>query len=295
MLVHDNLFLIHAFFYGRTSLCYNGQYKRRFGVWRMELKEIRESHTISLGKEIAYYEEVDSTNTKLKEWAKLGAKEGSLVIAERQSKGRGRQGKVWESPKAEGIWMSILLCPKISLEKIAQFTLLAGLATCEGIRKATDMEAQIKWPNDLVINGKKISGILCETVQLQEGYGMIIGIGINVNSQQFPSDLPHASSLYLEGNQVYKREIIIKSVLEHLEEYYILYKQTMSLANIMDLYKLRCINLGKKVKVLNKQKELIGTVKDINLEGQLIIETLEGKIETIFAGEVSVRGLYGYI
>lgn len=266
-----------------------------FGVYNMELKKIQESSTRWLGKEITYYEEIDSTNTRLKEWAKESAIEGSLVIAEKQNKGKGRLGKVWNSPEGEGIWMSVLVLPNIEMEKVPQLTLLAGLATCEAIREVTGMEAMIKWPNDLVLNGKKICGILCELVKLENGNGVIIGIGINVNSKEFPSDLPYASSLYLEGGQVYKREIIIRSVLEHLEEYYILYRQTLSLTKMIEQYKLRCINLGKQVKVLSMQKEQVGTVKDIDLEGQLIIETPQGEIETIFAGEVSVRGLYGYI
>ena len=262
-----------------------------FGVYKMELKEIKESNTKWLGKEIAYYEEIGSTNTRLKEWAKEGANEGSLVIAEKQNNGKGRLGKVWDSPEGAGIWMSMLVVQNIEVEKVAQLTLVAGLATCEAIRKVTGMEVMIKWPNDLVLNGKKI----CELVKLPKGNGIIIGIGINVNSKQFPDDLPYASSLYLEGRKIYKRETIIRSVLEHLEEYYILYKQTLSLAQVIEKYKLRCINLGKEVQVLGMKKDFIGTVKDINLEGQLIIETPQGKIETIFAGEVSVRGLYGYI
>ena len=266
-----------------------------FGVYIMELKKIQESSTRWLGKEIAYYEDIDSTNIRLKEWAKDGAIEGSLVIAEKQNNGKGRLGKVWNSPEGEGIWMSILVLPNIDIEKVPQLTLLAGLATCNAIREVTGMEVMIKWPNDLVLNGKKICGILCELVKLENGNGVIIGIGINVNSKQFPSDLPYASSLYLEGGQMYKRETIVRSVLEHLEEYYILYKQTLSLTKMIEQYKLRCINLGKEVKVLGMKKELIGTVKDINLDGQLIIETDHGEIETIFAGDVSVRGLYGYI
>lgn len=261
----------------------------------MELKKIQESSTRWLGKEIAYYEDIDSTNIRLKEWAKEGAIEGSLVIAEKQNNGKGRLGKVWNSPEGEGIWMSILVLPNIDIEKVPQLTLLAGLATCNAIREVTGMEVMIKWPNDLVLNGKKICGILCELVKLENGNGVIIGIGINVNSKQFPSDLPYASSLYLEGGQMYKRETIVRSVLEHLEEYYILYKQTLSLTKMIEQYKLRCINLGKEVKVLGMKKKLIGTVKDINLDGQLIIETDHGEIETIFAGDVSVRGLYGYI
>ncbi|MEF9959784.1 MAG: biotin--[acetyl-CoA-carboxylase] ligase [Niameybacter sp.] len=261
----------------------------------MEIKRIKACDTVWLGKEIAYYEETDSTNTRLKVWAKEGAKEGSVVIADQQTKGKGRQGKVWESPKEDGIWMSILVKPAISMDKIPQITLLAGLAICEVLRDVTGLDTMIKWPNDLVVNGKKVCGILCELVKVGDETAVIIGVGINVNSKKFPDDLPYATSLYLEGKETYVRETIIKCLLEHLEGYYILYKEVLSLEPILKTYKTRCMNMNQEVQILGSTYSFTGVVKDIDVEGRLVVENSDGVYEYILAGEVSVRGLYGYI
>ncbi|MDA3734246.1 biotin--[acetyl-CoA-carboxylase] ligase [Niameybacter massiliensis] len=261
----------------------------------MELNWIKQSNTLCLGKEIAYYEEIDSTNTRLKAWAKEGAMEGSIVIAEEQLQGKGRLGRIWDSPKETGIWMSILVKPQIGIEKIPQITLLAGLATCEAIRKTTGLEAMIKWPNDIVVNNKKVCGILCELVNTGKDTAVIIGIGINVNSKKFPDDLPYATSLYLEGKEVYMREPIISCLLEQLEGYYIQYKKQLSLHNIIEQYKDKCINMNREVNIVSSTESYRATVKDIDVEGRLIVQKQNGIEETILAGEVSVRGLYGYI
>lgn len=261
----------------------------------MNLNEVKLGSRGLIGSQIEYYEEIDSTNIRAKSWSKEGAEEGSLVIAERQTQGKGRMGKSWESPKGEGIWMSFILKPKINIDKIPQLTVIAGLAMCETIREITGLKAQIKWPNDLVVNNKKVCGILCEMVKIQEDLAVIVGIGINVNSKKFPDDLPHATSLYLEGKSIYNRENIIAYFLRCFEKKYLIYSESLSLEKFIADYKNYCINLNKQVKILEGQREFIGTVKDIDTEARLIVEKEDGSRQCVLAGEVSVRGLYGYV
>lgn len=261
----------------------------------MDLDQVRMGVIGFMGNQIEHYEEIDSTNIRAKVWSKEDAKEGSLVIAERQTQGKGRMGKVWKSPKGEGIWMSFILKPKITVDKIPQLTIIAGLAMCETIQEITGLEVQIKWPNDLVVNNKKVCGILCEMVKMKEALAVIVGIGLNVNSKKFPDDLPYATSLYLEGKSTYNREHIIAYFLGAFEKKYLIYSEGLSLEKFIDDYKNYCINLNKQVKILEGQQEFIGIVKDIDTEGRLIVEQEDGRKKHILAGEVSVRGLYGYI
>ena len=261
----------------------------------MNLQKIKQSCSSFMGKEIEFYEEIDSTNIRAKNWSQEGAQEGSLVIAEMQNAGRGRMGRHWSSPKGEGIWMSLIVRPHIDIEKISQITILAGLSMCASIREETGLNVGIKWPNDLVVNNKKICGILCEMVKTTEGPAVIIGIGVNVNSKQFPDDLPYATSLYLASQKVFSRETIIEKFLSDFEKRYKVYIQTCSLVKFIEEYKNLCINLNNEVKIIEKQEEFMGVVKDIDEDGRLIIEKEDGHIRHILSGEVSVRGLYDYV
>lgn len=261
----------------------------------MNLEEIKTSSTCFLGKQIEFYEEIDSTNLRAKVWSKEGAAEGSLVIANKQNAGKGRMGKHWESPKEEGIWMSLILRPNMAIDKIPSLTILAGLCMCDSIRKETGLKAQIKWPNDLVVNNKKVSGILCEMIRKEDQLAVVVGIGVNVNSKKFPDDLPYATSLYLEGKKFFSREIIIKSFLEHFEQSYREYNTKGSLEDFIDRYKNYCINLNRQVKIIENQQEFTGIVRDIDKEARLIVEKEDGSIISILSGEVSIRGLYGYV
>ena len=261
----------------------------------MNVEEIKMAHTSFMGKHIEYYEEIDSTNLRAKAWSKEGALEGSLVLAELQSAGRGRMGKQWDSPKQEGIWMSLIVKPNIPIDKIPQITILAGLCMCESIREVTGLKAQIKWPNDLVVNNKKVCGILCEMVKVKQQLVVVVGIGVNVNSKKFPDDLPHATSLYLEGKKLLDRAVIIKSFLEHFEKRYFGYTERGSLENLIEDYKNCCINLNKQVKIIESRQEFIGIVRDIDQEARLIVQKEDGSLVAVLSGEVSVRGLYGYV
>lgn len=252
--------------------------------------------TESLGQAIWYKDEIDSTNNQAKILARQGAQEGLLVIAECQTQGKGRLGRNWQSPAGTGIWMSLILRPSILPRYASQLTLLAGLSMCEVIQEVTGLDAQIKWPNDIVIHGKKVCGILTEMSAEMEGVNyIVIGIGVNVNSGYFPESLPYASSLAIEGRKEYPRKIIIKKFLETFEVDYKRYKQHNDLAEIMTRYKKNCITLHRTVKLLIGDEAILAEATDINHEGELVVTLEDGTRKVITSGEVSVRGVYDYV
>ncbi|HHX63066.1 MAG TPA: biotin--[acetyl-CoA-carboxylase] ligase [Epulopiscium sp.] len=249
------------------------------------------------GKEIYDYKEVDSTNVIAKAKAREGAKEGTVFIAESQTGGKGRLGKVWESPSGTGIWMSIVVRPEIVPQEVSGITLVAGLAICKAIRKVTSLSAYIKWPNDIVVNGKKVCGILTEmSAEIDRVNYVIIGIGINVNTTKFPEELRKiATSLKIESGIDYSRKDIVAQVLMLFEEYYQKYVQGESLQGALEEYKDLCITLKNEVSIIDKDKSYEATPLDIDKTGALIVEKKDGSIEKITSGEVSVRGIYGYV
>lgn len=253
-------------------------------------------HTEILGKNICCYEEVDSTNQTVKVLARQGAKEGTVVIADKQLMGKGRLGKTWESPSGTGIWMSILLRPNIIPAQASQLTLLAGLNMCEAIQRVTGLECKIKWPNDIVVNGKKVCGILTEmSAELDRINYVILGIGVNVNTKSFPTELSHATSLSIAGGKDYLRRYIVKEFLQLFETDYMRYKDEKSIEIFLERYRASCITLHNHVKVIAAEREYIAYTKDIGQDGSLIVIDEEGGEKSVFSGEVSVRGIYGYI
>lgn len=257
---------------------------------------LSELTTKEMGQTIVYLDEIDSTNNEAKRLAREGAKEGTLIIADCQKSGKGRMGRVWSSPSGEGIWMSLILRPSILPREASQLTLIAGVAMAEAIEKVTGLTAEIKWPNDIVIHQKKVCGILTEMSAQIEGIEyVVLGIGVNVNMIAFTEELPYATSLAIEGKREYSRKQIIARFLEIFEEDYKVYTQQPNLHFIKERYEARCITLHKKVKLIMKDEEKVAQALEINEEGELVVKLEEGSIEEIASGEVSVRGLYGYI
>ena len=252
--------------------------------------------TKRLGQVIEYRNEVDSTNNLAKELAAKGASEGTLVVADKQTSGKGRLGRNWESPAGTGIWMSLILRPNVLPQYASQLTLVAGLGVCEAVKKSTGLDAKIKWPNDIVVNGKKVCGILTEmSAEMDRVNYVVVGIGINANMEDFPEELPYASSLKLEGQKECIRREIIQYFLEIFEVDYDNYKSKMNLQPVKDRYEENCITLHKKVKLINKENEWIAEAVGITNLGALVVRYEDGKEEEVMSGEVSVRGLYGYI
>ncbi|WP_394267368.1 biotin--[acetyl-CoA-carboxylase] ligase [Anaerotignum sp.] len=249
--------------------------------------------TKTMGQSIYFYEETDTTNNRARELALEGAPEGTLVVAEKQTAGRGRRGKVWESPLGTGIWMSLVLRPQIMPAEASVLTLLCGLATAEAIEAETGLSAGIKWPNDILINGKKAVGILTEMdCEMSQVHFAIPGIGINVNTASFPPEIADiATSLYLECGKTVSRRRLVHKVLERLEEHYETFLRTGSFAAMLEDYRKHCITLGKEVHVLGREP-FFAEALDITPEGELLVRRADnGKEEVVFSGEVSIRGV----
>lgn len=247
-----------------------------------------------IGKNIKCMSSVDSTNNYCKNNAD-SLDDGSIVISEYQTSGKGRLGKEWQSNSGEGIWMSLIVKPNIPIYKAPFLTLLTGAAILNAF-KNLDIDANIKWPNDIVLNGKKICGILTEMIaEVEKVDSIIIGIGINVNTMVFPGELENkATSLKKEGIEI-KRSEIIREFIKEFEILYIPYIENGEKNKIIDICRKNSMLIGKKVYILNsKNKEKVDCL-DISEDGNLIVRHDSGEIEEIISGEVSVRGENGYI
>lgn len=249
-----------------------------------------------VGKELIYLDSVDSTNNKIKELAELGYENGTLVVADKQTAGRGRRGRVWESPEGTSIYMSLLLRPEINPNHASMLTLVAALAVSEAVTELTGEQVKIKWPNDIVMNGKKICGILTEmSVQPDGGFYIIIGIGINVLADNFPEEISQiATSIFLQTGEEINRADLVECVWERFEAYYEAFLEKEDLTQLMDAYNAKLANLGQQVKVLDPAGAYEGIAEGITEKGELIVDTQEER-KLISSGEVSVRGIYGYV
>lgn len=248
------------------------------------------------GKTICYKETINSTNTEAKRLANLGDPHGLLVIAEQQTSGKGRQGRSWSSEKGSGIFMSLLLKPNFLPEKASMLTLMTALAVVDTIKEEMNLEACIKWPNDIVVNGKKVCGILTEmSAEENQIHYVIIGIGINVNNEKFPEEIREiATSLRIETGIRLKRSPFVAKLLEKLESYYEIFLQTGDLGFCLQSYNEKLINQNKQVKIIDSSGQFTGIAKGINAKGELLVQTKQ-KLVKVRSGEVSVRGLYGYV
>ena len=249
------------------------------------------------GTQVAFFEETDSTNNEIRRLAEQGAPHGTLAVAERQLGGKGRRGRVWTSPAGVGIWMSMLLRPQIDPMAASMLTLVMALSTRRGIEKATGLKSEIKWPNDLVLNKKKICGILTEmSTELMEIQYVIPGTGINVNQMEFPDDIKAtATSLRIESGKIQKRSEIIAAIMEAFEGYYDTFIETQDMSGLIEEYNANLVNLGNEVCVLDPAGEYRGVSEGINKEGALLVRLSDGTLKEIISGEVSVRGVYGYV
>lgn len=253
----------------------------------------KEINTFVLGKNIYFFDEITSTNEYAKNIAN-NVEEGTIIIAKKQTKGKGRLDRKWTSAENQGVYFSLILKPKIELFKIMQITLIAGISLCETIKQVTNIDAKIKWPNDILINGKKVCGILTElNAQIDSVSYIILGIGINVNNEKFDQDLiQKATSLFLETNKNIEKQKILACFLKNFEEKYFMYKNEKAFEPFLQQYKNLCVNLNKKAKVLYKGNEIIGEVVDISYLGEIIFKT-DTDILKISSGEVSLRNVDG--
>jgi len=250
-----------------------------------------------IGKEIIHKEITGSTNLDIKELAMNGAEEGTVVCADMQTAGRGRRGRNWVSEKGDSLLFSLLLKPDISPDKASQITLLMALAVTKVLRESYDFTAMIKWPNDIVVNNKKVCGILTEMYPDADGkFFVIVGCGINVGQKVVPVELQEiATSLLLESGIVISAEELLQRILAEFERYYRGFCLKQSLEDFADEYNTWLISCDKEVRVLDPKGEFAGISKGINAKGELLVQLTDGSITEVYAGEVSVRGLYGYV
>lgn len=259
-----------------------------------ELVSIRKTKWV--GTEICYFDVTDSTNTQAKSLGEGDAPNGTLVVAGKQESGRGRRGRSFESPAGTGIFMTLLLRPEIEPQNASMLTLVSALAVAKGIEHMVDLPVQIKWPNDIVINGKKVCGILTEmSAQMDYVNYIVIGIGINVGNEEFPEEIKDvATSIYLESGKHVNRAMLIEKIWEEFEDYYELYEKTQDLSSLVKEYDSYLVNRGQKVRVLDPKEPYEGKAMGITDRGELIVDTWEAR-RLVSAGEVSVRGVYGYV
>ena len=262
----------------------------------MRTKILNELKTAWAGRTCLCFDTLESTNDYARELSKRESVHGTLIVADTQSAGKGRRGRIWQSPKGTTISMSLCLEPKLPAERVAGLTLVMALAAAEAVWELTKIKPGIKWPNDIVLNSKKICGILTEMYFVKDHYVVVIGTGLNVNTDQFPEEIREtAGSLKTETGQEYSREELIALILKHFEKYYAQYEQTMDLSLFKDRYEELLANKGREVRVLDPQSPYTGVAKGITVDGSLVVICEDGTENEVNSGEVSVRGLYGYV
>lgn len=246
-----------------------------------------------LGKHVIYQNETTSTNNLARQHSTMP--HGSLFVADDQTAGKGRLGRTWASTPSCGIWMSILLKPDISMQSISQLTLVAGLSVCKALREYCNIDAQIKWPNDIVVDDKKICGILTEmSAEIERLNYVICGIGVNVNHKIFdPTIADKATSVFLKNNRLTPRAKLIQAILKHMEGFYTSYI-TGGFVSIKDEYSASCATVGKQVRIIKDNEETIAFAESISDSGELVV-SIDGVQTTVYSGEVSVHGLLGYV
>ncbi len=242
-----------------------------------------------IARNIIYTDRTGSTNEEAKRLS--SSPDGTLFISDHQTDGKGRLGRAWSSPSGTGIFMSLLLKPYISPSDVSAITLIAGLAVCRAIGAG----AKIKWPNDVVIGTRKVCGILTEMSAEIDRIGYVVcGIGINANNISFPDELRgKATSVFIETGSAVSRTELIASVMNEFEPLYEKFLKS-GFEPISEQYRRLCVTIGRDIRVIFRGNEITGTAVDINKNGGLIVKT-ENDTITVTSGEVSVRGIYGYI
>ncbi|MGX4598174.1 biotin--[acetyl-CoA-carboxylase] ligase [Faecalimicrobium sp. JNUCC 81] len=251
-------------------------------------------NTDFIGNNIIHFQTIDSTNDYAKKIASE-KEDGTVIISEEQTKGKGRLGRQWYSKSHEGIWMSIVLKPNIMPYKAPFITLIAGASI---VKALNDLEVNtlIKWPNDIILNGKKISGILTElSAEIERVNHIVLGMGINVKTMEFSQEICDiATSLYKEGYKV-SRVDIVRNILNEFEKLYIDYVNNNSKEETLNICRQYSAIIGKDIYILNGDNKEQVKCLDINEDGNLIVEKQDKTTREIMSGEVSIRGIKGYV
>lgn len=249
-------------------------------------------NTDFIARKIYYFNTLDSTNKKAKEIAQ-DEEEGTVIIAEEQTQGKGRMGRSWISPKGKGIWMTMILKPDLEPMKVPKMTLIAAAAVHKALNKL-GIKSQIKWPNDILVDGKKVCGILTEmSGELNMVNYVIMGIGINVNldEEDIPDELKDiAGSLKLTTGKKINRKELAANILNEFEKLYLSFKEEDNIEEVLKICKENSILLGEEVRIIRGNNIRIGKAIDINDNGELVVKFEGDLVENIMAGEVSLRG-----
>ncbi|MBR2894963.1 MAG: biotin--[Oscillospiraceae bacterium] len=239
--------------------------------------------------------EIDSTNSYLKREALHGAPHGMVAVANRQSAGRGRKGRSFQSPPGKGLYLSVLLRPELPGEALMSATGMAAVAVSRAIERISGAKTGIKWTNDLILGGRKLCGILAETVLIGDTIALILGIGINVHhrKEDFDDEIAEmATSLDVEGFPV-ERSVLAAAVIE--EVYRLTNVLGGDIGDYVNEYRNRCVTLGREARLLWTEEQEHVFALDVDEQFGLIVQRKNGTLFTVRTGEVSVRGLYGYI
>lgn len=238
---------------------------------------------------ILSFDELASTSDEAKKMAKAGAAEGTVVVAEAQTGGRGRLGRAWQSQKGGGLFFSVVLRPEAVPAKCSSFTLAAAVAVKDAINELYELNAKIKWPNDILLNGKKLCGILTE-VNIEDGIAdfMILGVGVNVNNACFDDKLKDkATSIFLELGVLTDKQKLLDAILSNISDAYEQFKNG-GFAGFIEVYENDCVNIGQRVLAHKGSEKISGTAVGITELGELIIQKDGGEAVCVNSGEVSL-------
>ncbi|HEY0550201.1 MAG TPA: biotin--[acetyl-CoA-carboxylase] ligase [Verrucomicrobiae bacterium] len=240
-----------------------------------------------IGRDIQVFQETNSTNDVVEKLARDGVAEGVVVFAESQSKGRGRLGRKWISPAGEGLWFSVLLRPPLPPASATQLTIAAATAVARAIRSETGLPPQIKWPNDILLEGRKVVGILTElSAELDRVRYVIIGIGVDVNIKQFPADLADsATSLAAAAGKNFIRAEIAAAILKELDADYARIARG-EFSALAEEWEQQCITLGRRVQIHIGERTIAGRAESLDGDGALLLRTDYGHLERIVGGDV---------
>ena len=243
-----------------------------------------------------WFDSIESTNTSAKELALRGAVQGTTLIADHQTGGRGRRGRSFHSPAGSGIYMSVILRPNLPPSELMHLTCAAAVALCDAVEKSCGFRPGIKWTNDLVYGQRKLAGILTELGFNAQGNvdWVIVGIGINCTQEesQFPEEIRDmAGSLASVSGRSIDRAKVAAAMMDALFCMDLTRKE-----EILDQYRKDCITLGREISVVRADGNVHhGTALDIDIQGALIVQLADGTTEVVNSGEVSIRGMYGYV
>ena len=245
-----------------------------------------------IGRDIRVFEQTDSTNDVVERLALDGVKEGVVVFAESQNKGRGRLGRKWLSPSRKGLWFSVLLRPDVAPQAVTQLTIAAATALARAIQRQTHLAPEIKWPNDILIRGKKVAGILTElSAELDHVKYVILGVGmdVNLNTADLPPDLRKtATSLKIEAGQAISRAELAVACLQELDADYARLCQDQ-FPSVADEWEAKCTTLGRRVSIRVGERVIHGLAESLDDDGALLLRTEHGRLERIVGGDVSLE------